>query len=251
MNGKLKEILDQVQAEEELKDSTKVFLIEKTKGYSKRKTVKHQYHIYAAACVCFLFLLIGGRWLYFTPTAEISIDINPSLELSINRFDRVISLNSFNRDGQKLLDTLDIKYKNYTDAVEIILEHENIAALLSNNEIMTITVTGPDGAQSAKILSNLESCTAAHKNTHCYSASPDDAEAAHEAGLSCGKYRAYLELKELDPDITPEAVQNMTMREIQDLIDKLSAGTGEKAPAAVGENHEHHNSHRHHRRGHR
>lgn len=45
--------------------------------------------------------------------------------------------------------------------------------------------------------------------------------AAHEAGLSCGKYRAFLELQLLDPDITPEAVQGMTMREIRELIESL------------------------------
>lgn len=45
---------------------------------------------------------------------------------------------------------------------------------------------------------------------------------AHEAGLSYGKYMAYLELKELDPDIAPEDVQGMTMREIRDRIGQLS-----------------------------
>ena len=44
---------------------------------------------------------------------------------------------------------------------------------------------------------------------------------AHELGMSCGKYRAFLQLQELDPTITPEQVQNMTMREIRDLLNQL------------------------------
>ena len=35
-----------------------------------------------------------GHWLYFEPTAEISIDINPSLELELNRFNHVLSVES-------------------------------------------------------------------------------------------------------------------------------------------------------------
>ena len=44
----------------------------------------------------------GKRWLYFTPIAEISIDINPSIELRVNRFDQVISVDGLNGDGQAL-----------------------------------------------------------------------------------------------------------------------------------------------------
>lgn len=59
-----------------------------------------------------------GHWLYFTPIAEISIDINPSIEMSINRFEQVIFVNDFNMDGQKLSGMFDVKYKNCTDAIE-------------------------------------------------------------------------------------------------------------------------------------
>ncbi len=48
--------------------------------------------------------------------------------------------------------------------------------------------------------------------------------AAHSSGLSYGKYRAFLELQSVAPDITPEQVQDMTMREIRDLTAALSDG---------------------------
>ncbi|MCI8505942.1 MAG: hypothetical protein HFI67_07110 [Lachnospiraceae bacterium] len=222
MNDKIKEVFRQIQAEEALKEKTKEALAQKTQGYTK--PVKQRFHVYAAVCVCLLFLLIGGNWLYFTPTSIISIDINPSFELSVNRFDKVISVNSLNADAQKLTEIMDVKFKNYTDAVNQILENKKIKALLSNDEVLTITITGSDETQSAKIFSELEGCTKGHKNTYCYFSSSAEVASAHEAGLSCGKYRAFLELQLLDPDITPEAIQGMTMREIRDLIDVLSNG---------------------------
>lgn len=57
---------------------------------------------------------------------------------------------------------------------------------------------------------------------HSYGSGNGSAHGAHEAGLSFGKYRAYLELKELDPEITPDDIRDLSMREIQDMIDSLS-----------------------------
>ncbi|MCI8637762.1 MAG: hypothetical protein HFG41_01100 [Coprococcus sp.] len=225
MNNGIKESFGSIHAEEELKNSTREFLVRKTRGYTKAVRRKSRYHVCAAVCACLMFLLFGGRWLYFTPTAEISIDINPSIELSVNRFDRIIAVNGFNDAGREIMEALDIKHKTYTEAVGQIMDNEQVEALLSGNEIMTITVTGSDGKQSSKILSGLRACTNGHKNTHCYRASSEDASAAHEMGLSCGRYRAFQELVRLDPSITPEMVQDMTMREIQDLIDSLSEGS--------------------------
>ena len=248
MNFKLKEILNQMHAGEDLKNSTKLFLAKKTHGYSRSKAKRCLYYRYAAACACLLLALLGGRWLYFTPTAEISIDINPSIELHINRFDRVISVHDFNEDGQALLNALDIKYKNYEDALEQILNHGTLAALLSNNQIMTITVSGPDESQSAKIYLNVESYTVHHQNTSCHFASSEQAASAHEAGLSCGKYIAFLEASKLDPSITPEIIQGMTMREIWDLIAALSAGSASQGPTDSGWETGHH-GHSHGHRG--
>ncbi len=225
MNSRFKETFDKIQAGEELKEKTRIFLAQKTRGYTK--TGNYQRLIVSAACL--FFVLIGGHWLYFAPTAEISIDINPSIELGINRFDKVISVNSFNDDGKDLTSTLSIRFLDYTEAVNQILENENIAALLSNDAIMTIAVIGPDGAQSARMLSGIKTRTTGQRNTYCYSAHSEEVEAAHKMGLSYGKYRALLEIQALDLDTTPEKIKNMSMREIRDLIEMLSSDTENRA----------------------
>lgn len=234
MNKAMKELFGPVRAEEDLKDRTRARLAERTRGYTRTPAKRRGYPAYAAACACLALALLGGRWLYFTPTAAISMDINPSIELSVNRFDRVIAVTGFNEDGQKLSNELDVKYRNYAQAVEQILRHDSITALLSVGEVMAITVAGPDEQQSAKLLSVVEACAAGRGNIDCHSARPEEVAAAHEAGLSCGKYRAFLELRRLDPDVTPEAVQGMTMREIRDRIGRLSSGGGRDSPPSGG-----------------
>lgn len=231
MNKTFKSLFGPVRAEEELKNRTLAFLAKETRGYTGAGAGSRKYSLYAAACACLLFLLLGGRWLYFTPTVRISIDINPSIEMSINRFDRVIMVDGLNEDGRALSDALDIQYMNYSDAVQEVFTNDAITALLSGNEVMAITVIGPDGRQSAGILSGIEAHAAGHHNTYCYFTPPGEVAAAHETGLSCGKYRAFLELRLLDPDITPEAVREMTMREILDRTGCLSAGEDGSSPS--------------------
>lgn len=224
MNNRIKEAFDQVRADENLKNRTKAYLAQKAKDSAG--SARRSPWLYAAAvCACLLFMLIGGPLLYFTPTSVISIDINPSLELNVNRFDRVISVNALNADGQSLAAAVDLKNKNYIAALEQILADKNVTALLSGDELLTITVVGPDETQSVRIFSELETYTSGHGNIHCYHSSAAEVADAHKSGLSCGKYKAYLELNALDPEITPETVQNMTMKEIQDLIYSLSGNT--------------------------
>ena len=187
--------------------------------------------------MCCLLVIFGGNWLYFTPTVEISIDVNPSIELGVNRFDKIISVQAYNSDGQELADSLDLKYLDYTEAVNQILTNENVSALLSNNAVMMIGVIGSGDAQSAKVLSEIESCTVGTANTYCYYANLDEVGEAHDLGLSYGKYKAYLELQALDPTIAAEEVQNMTMREIRDLIDNLSANNNSEVNSGNGNEH--------------
>lgn len=236
MNDRIKEAFDRVQAGEELKDKTREFLARKTGGYTKR--AKNSYRPLVSAAVCLLLLVFGGNWFYFTPTAKISIDVNPSLELGINRFDRVVAVEAYNEDGQELAALLDIRFMEYREAVGQILENERVVALLSQDEIMTITVMESKGNQSVRILSDMESCVSEYKNTYCYSADSREVAPAHEHGMSCGKYRAFLEVQKLCPDITPEEIRGMTMREIRDLVDGIPGKEEEShhEEATAGEN---------------
>ena len=84
MNERLKEAFGAVHAEESLKRGTLDAIRRKTRGY--RRCALPRRLVPALACLMVALGGLGG--LYFTPTSVISIDVNPSLELSVNRFDR-------------------------------------------------------------------------------------------------------------------------------------------------------------------
>lgn len=236
MNDSFKEMFSAVTAEEELKNSTLDFISEKTRNYTVQKRRKSNYIYAAAACaVCTVMLFFGGYSIYFSPKAEISVDINPSIELSVNRFDRVISVKEFNNDGELLARDIDVKHKKYTQAIDEIVKNEKIEALMTQEEILTLTVVSSDEEKTENMIASLEKCTAGEKNAYCYSATADEAREAHRLGLSFGKYRAFLKLQKLNPDITADDVKDMTMREIRDLTDSYESD-GDKGGSQSSQN---------------
>lgn len=222
MKNKIHEAFQQIHAEESLKSNTKMFLYEKQKNLSRRKMLGYRYAVLASFFLFFLLIGFGGWRLYFTPTASISIDINPSLELHVNRLNKVLEIEGYNIDGEHLASSLHLKYMDYDEAIDEIMQSKDIKDLLSDDEVLSFTVSGKDDQQRSQIFSNIKTSTKKEQNTYCYLTDEEDAKEAHQLGLSSGKYQALLKLQSLGSDITAEKIKNMTMKEIHDLIHSLS-----------------------------
>ena len=69
----------------------------------KYKQNKYKRISYIAACiVLFMFASLTGYAQYYTPVSHVSLDINTSsIQLSVNRFSRVIEVKPLNRDAEK------------------------------------------------------------------------------------------------------------------------------------------------------
>lgn len=62
---------------------------------------------FAASAAAFVVLGVGG-WAYATPYTYVSLDVNPSIEYTLNRFERVLSVKAVNDDGEKIINNLDL-----------------------------------------------------------------------------------------------------------------------------------------------
>lgn len=57
----------------------------------------------AAACLAVICTATAGHHLYFTPASYVYLDINPSVRLDLNCFERVIDVVPLNKDAERLL----------------------------------------------------------------------------------------------------------------------------------------------------
>ena len=231
MDERLRQSFDHIQAGEGLKRRTSAYLVQQAFYRQRVRSLRR----WALAAACALLLTVGslGGWLFFTPVSTISVDINPSLELNINRFDRVVSVDGFNEAGQALAQNLELRFVNYTEAFERLLADVQVRSYLDQGEGLSLLVVCDDQERSGQMLAQVEGCTSGQQNVHCHAGGSENAADAHAAGLSCGKYRAYLQLRELDPTVAPEDVEGLSMREIRQWIQE--AADQEEAPAETPE----------------
>lgn len=229
MTNRIHKAFDSVKADERLKQSTKQYISarhnEKSRIFRKpafRRTA-------AAVCViCALALGIeGGLWIW-TPVSYISIDVNPSIELALNRFNRVVSVKAYNEEAEEILNGLSLKWKEYTEAMEQIVDGKEMNAYLTDESELVFTVAADDG-RNEELKTGIESyCGDTGRSCHSYSADTEIVDEAHGNGLSLGKYYAYLQLSQYDDTVTVDDCKGMSVSHIHGLAKRHAHG-GEDA----------------------
>lgn len=173
----------------------------------------------AAACVLAVAAGIVGFRAYLSPSAFVGLDVNPSVELAVNGWGVVIDAQALNQDGEELLSDVTLQNKSYEDALEAFLASEEIAAL-GNNAYIEVSVTTDDEILADRIQQSSNQCLSASScEGSCHRVDEETRESAHHAGMGVGKYAAAQLLAELDPTITVEDCEHMSMRELQDRIE--------------------------------
>ncbi|MGI5960052.1 MAG: anti-sigma-I factor RsgI family protein [Massiliimalia sp.] len=227
MKNQIQQVFEPVRASEALKESTKAFIHQKS---CEKQRLSFGWVKKAAVCALFLMVLgVAGGWYFLKmPVSYISVDVNPSVELALNRLDRVTQVKGTNEDGEQLVEQVPVLGKNGVEAVELLIQNSPSEAL-GQDDTPTVTVASNHGE---KLLEELEQSQVIQSYpVRCCQAEVSTVEEAQQEGISFGKYRVYLELKEYDPNITPEECQNMSMRQLNDLLEQYG---GESSNPAGG-----------------
>ena len=219
MENKIYHAFDGVKASYQIKESTKQALL--AAQSKKTPPVYRRVSRWAFGAVCMMLLLMagfGGYSLVHTPVSYVSIDVNPSIELALNRFDAVVSATAYNEEGNTILKQLDLKGKKYTEAIDDIVNCEAMKPYLIKDSEVVFTVAASKG-QENELKAGVEKCSG-HISQNCQYSSADleTVEQAHEVELSLGKYNAYLQLSEYDETVTPDDCRHMSMSEIHCLV---------------------------------
>lgn len=215
--NRIRESMEGVKASRELKAGTLRYLEQQRTRRSRPVWRRGTFYALAAA-MCVLFLLGNGwRILYGTPISFISMDVNPSIELGINRYGRVVAAEAYNEDGLGVLQRLSLKNKPYVQAVRSLLEDELYRKYLRGDATLVFTIISDSSEDIREQLDSID--IGKSYNIQTYSSDSHCMEEAHLHDMSFGKYRAYLELAEYDQSVTVEDCHGMSIGEIQDRIE--------------------------------
>ena len=101
-----------------------------------------------AACLCIVFF--GYYQPNFVPYGALRIQINPDVELTLSRTDRVLELEGLNEDGQSLIAGYEYSGKDREDVTGELVERAIDMGYLSGGETVSITVTSADADWQAR-----------------------------------------------------------------------------------------------------
>ena len=223
LEKKVRDAFGCVKASEGLKESTKSFLRE-----AGRNRQAHRGAALRLATVCAalaVFLGIGGFAFLGTPVAYVSIDVNPSLELELNRLDRVIAVRAFNEDGERIAAGISVKGMRCEDALEKILDSREMQPYLTQDAALTFTVATESEPKEAQLLSDIarsRGCT--EHGGVSVRADMSLVGEAHENGLSFGKYQVYRLLLQYEPTVTVQDCHEMSMSQMHGMIEAHEHG---------------------------
>ena len=98
----------------------------------------------------------AAMMLFTTPYSYVSIDINPSFEFSINRFDRVLNVKALNYDGEKVTDEIGVaglKNKEIKEAVKtVIVELKSQGYIDDENRVGIVVAASSKSQEKTDIL---------------------------------------------------------------------------------------------------
>lgn len=199
----------------------------------------------AAACLC---LIAGGGGAYHYQylnrqiDSVIGIDVNPSVELSINRKNRVLQAQALNADAEAILSDMDLKGTELNVAVNAVIGSMVTQGYLDNLDNAILVTVSNDSIRKASelrasVVGDIEKTLEENQvQAVVYDQQVIEKDElkvlAEKYGISYGKAYFLQELIEQNQDLTIEdmdELSSMTMEEIAQRITEHSLMLGEFA----------------------
>lgn len=173
------------------------------------------------AAILLIVIMVNTSLLNVT-YAVLSLDINPSVEMTLNRNGKVLQILSLNEDASALLSGINLKGKNYNIAIDEILKQAKTFGYSIDQRSVLIAVAPlkPDSDQMVEAIQKSISKYAETLNAEILVGDQEDYEEILEDQISLGRHLLSIEHPEHDDDI-----KNL---EIHDLFERFDEDDHQK-----------------------
>ena len=204
-------------------------------------TIKVAFNMLCAAAVFFLCTL--GIYAYITPYAYVSIDVNPSVEFVLNRFDRVLSVNGVNDDGKDISERIaafGVRNRSINDAVKFTVDQLWQQEYFSEEgDNFLLLAASSDSEQKAIQLTETIERSLSDKAynrgiiVRSLRVTPQQVSQAQRLGITPGKLGIISELATLDADPETFKAEEWLNKPVKEVVKAIN----ENKRAGKGNNH--------------
>lgn len=177
-----------------------------------------------AICCLVLLSMIGAMFGFkYENYQTVYIDVNPSISISINRFDYVNGFDCINDDAQELIESTSLKGLKIEEALEKVIELFDEKNYFDEQADLYISVSSKSDKSAEKLLAKLCKKAEQVKGNKKYSVNTEkltkeEKEDAKELGISAGKLRVIKQVIEKYPNLTIEDLKDKTMSELKNML---------------------------------
>lgn len=217
----------------------------KNKGYSigqelliQQKQTPNRMVQKLSICASLALVLLSfagiGSHSYVEPYSYVSLDINPSIEYALNRYDKVISVAGINTEGQQVVSSIesDIKNQNITTALGVTigqLEKDHYINQEEYNHVI-VSVYSSNDTKAQSIASRVNSFSAEKSNICSIDTIPVSKEVKDDAdslGITPGKLALIHAVAETSADSNFNVSEwtDKTVSELETTIQQASSQT--------------------------
>jgi len=213
------------------------------------QTVKNTYRYTLVAACLLLFLAaagLWGKWMNPAVAAYVSLDINPSVEIALDKQNIVRGLNPLNDDGKELVMGLQIKGKN----LDVVLQSLIVAAISKNyintggENVILSAVTPLSGSTDTGLDELIRESLEAYLEKGNVKAEvvvgnipPDTREEARKAGMSAGRYMIFMNAVKNGKNVRPDDFKGNIYRiqqdqkiKVKDILEGSNSPANHKKP---------------------
>lgn len=185
-----------------------------------------------------LVLLVAGLQWVNTSASYVSVDINPSIMLTTNPWEKIVEVEALNEDAETLLVNLKLIGLQVDEAVELIIAEATEMGyidLLAEGEIAMVTAYDDDEVdeeRSEKIRERIQDRLEKREmavNVVGHEAVAEQKELANELGVTLGKVLFVQKMMERYPELGGAELYTMSIKDIMIKIKDLRGNGPDKA----------------------
>lgn len=184
-----------------------------------------------------LVLFVSGLQWVNTSATYVAVDINPSIVLTTNPWDKVVEVEALNEDAETLLVDLELIGLQVEEAVELIIAEATEMGyidLLAEGEVVMITAYNHEKVDEKlserireRVQERLENREMA-VNVVGHEAVAEQKELANELGVTLGKVLFVQRMMEKYPELGGEELYTMPIKEIMAKVKDLRGNGPDK-----------------------
>jgi hypothetical protein len=186
----------------------------------------------AAACILLVAGIIGVPYYgnNFVPDSHVDIDVNPGVEIVTNKKNKVLNVQSTNKDGADVIDNMDLKNTELKVAVNALIGSMVQKGYIVNNNtgiLVTVRNDNPEKANKVKeeILYDINFAlytndVQANVMNQTFKNNADADKFARENNISIGKAVFVLNLAAKDSSLDAKELAKMKVTDIANLVAK-------------------------------